>query len=72
MYVYSMDINLHLSHYWLLVPVVLLLALWVRSAAAKETGGYFSGLGTFMVFVGAVVIFLVAVVVLMAIHLLAR
>lgn len=67
-----MNITLHLSLYWLLVPVALGLVLYVRNAASKETGGYLSGLGTVLAACGAIGVFLVVLIILMAVHILSK
>lgn len=64
-----MNISLHLSLYWLLAPLALLLTGWVAYHANREGHGMLSGLGTLFVFFAACGIFVVALCILLVIHL---
>lgn len=61
--------TLSLSWYWLLVPLVIGLAAWVRATEREDRGGYFSGFGTFLVFCACLGIFFLLLAILLAVHL---
>ena len=63
-----MTIAFHLSIYWVLLPLAIVLYFWV-APRADERGGYLPGLDSVFRLIGAVIIFLVVLCGLMAANL---
>jgi hypothetical protein len=62
-------ITAHFSYYWLLVPLVIGLGLWIKRVAARDTGGYGAGMETLFKSAIALVIFFVVLVAMLLFNL---